>query len=82
MYNGLGVSASLYGISNAEFEAYIQSLLDSGHITRFIEDGLTYYNITAIGANLLRKWNKKDILGAIQAGAAVAAVVVPIVAAI
>lgn len=78
----LGICAALYGITDAEFNCYIESLLDSGHITRFEDNGLTYYNITAIGADLLRNWNKKDVLGAIQAAAAVAAVVVPVMAAV
>lgn len=80
--NRLGICAALYNISIAEYNAYIQSLLDSGHITQFEDEDLTYYNITATGADLLRNWNKNDVLGAIQAGAAVAAVAVPVILAI
>lgn len=79
--NRLGICAALYNISIAEYNAYIQSLLNSGHITQFEDEGLTYYNITATGACLLRNWNKKDVLGAIQAGAAVAGVVLPVLVA-
>ena len=77
-----GICASLYGISNAEFDAYMQSLMDSGYITQFEDDGLTYYNITAIGVGLLRNWNRSNVLGAIQAGAGVVAAIVPVITAI
>ena len=81
--NELGTCAALYSISPASYDAYIQSLLDSGYIIQFEDEGLTYYNITASGADLLRNWNKNknDVLGAIQAGAAVAGVIVPVIAA-
>lgn len=69
--NELGTCAALYSISPASYDAYIQSLLDSGYIIQFEDESLTYYNITASGADLLRNWNKNDVLGAIQAGAAV-----------
>lgn len=78
----LGICAALYNISPASYNAYIQSLLDSGHITRFEDEGLTYYNITATGADLLRNWNKKDVLGAIQAGSAFAGVAIPVLMAL
>ena len=70
--NKYGICADLYGISSAEFNTYIQSLLKSGYINQSKDEGLIYYNITADGANILRNWNKKDVLAIIQTVAAVA----------
>ena len=80
--NKYGICASLYHISEAEFCSYINGLLDAGHIDKFEEDGIVYYNISASGVELLKNWNKKDVIAIVQTLVAIAGVVVPVLSAV
>lgn len=80
--NSLGITASLYGLSEPAFCSYIDQMLNDGYISSYEEDGATYYNIAPSGAELLRNWNKKDWKGIIQtvfAGIQMALAALPIV---
>lgn len=53
-----GVCSALYKISEAEFQCYISDLLDNKYITKYTEDGVTYYNISELGAEWIKYSNK------------------------
>lgn len=63
-----GVCAALYGISEAEFQNYISTLLSEEYISPFCEDEITYYNVTVKGAEWIRHSLKSgDIIAAVTA---------------
>ena len=67
-----GVCAALYGISEAEYQNYISTLLSEGYISPFSEDEITYYNVTVKGAERVRPSLKSgDIIAAVSAVASV-----------
>lgn len=70
---GCGITAELYKISDAEFQSYIQQLLDLQYICSYVEDGVTYYNITPTGAEWMNA-GYKETVSAIASGVVSAAV--------
>ena len=57
---GYGVNASIYGISEEQFQAIIQSLIDQEFVISHIEDGITYYDITISGNEKIKSFSSSD----------------------
>jgi len=58
---GKQVMPALYGISDDEFQLYINNLINANYIYSFEEDNVIYYNATIQGEELIRQNRKKAL---------------------
>ena len=72
-----GDCAPLYGISEAEYQNYLSTLVHEKYISSFCEDEITYYNVTPKGADWVRPSLKSgDIIAAVSAVVSVGAALI------
>ena len=65
-----GISAALYGVSEEAFQAIIASMIKDGLIVGYIEDEVTYYNITYKGDQYRKVFKPSDWIALAAAFAA------------